>query len=61
MTHTEVITAHAPDSMGASASVAARQRAEQAIWERMSALDVACDALYARSATTAWAGLEERV
>ena len=39
--------------MGATVSVLARQRAEQALLERMSALDVACDALDARSAYAA--------
>ena len=39
--------------MGATASFPDRKHAERALWERMSSLDEACDALDARSATTA--------
>jgi hypothetical protein len=47
--------------MGATASFPDRKHAERALWERMSSLDEACDALDARSATASEARARRRL
>ena len=62
------ISAHTPRAlqsllaaMGATASFPDRKHAERALWERMSSLDEACDALDARSATASEARARRRL
>ena len=47
--------------MGATASFPDRKHAERALWERMSSLDEACDALDTRSATASEARARRRL